>query len=151
MADDGTVTDICRACPDRANSAPGSQDWTDCKCNATLNATGPDGGPCEERSDVGDVKVGIRNQMSAGWLSIIFLMVVGAAFSFFLLLLEPPSLTMEEVDELWIEVDEYHNSVYLAIEEVVAEYRTPETDKTDPNPGEGPGIGGGKQNKTASR
>ena len=62
------------------------------------------------------------------------------------------SLTMEEVDELWIEVDEYHNAVYVAIEEVVAEYDTSGADKTDPNPGdEGPGIGGGKQNKTASR
>ena len=58
------------------------------------------------------------------------------------------SLTMEEIDELWIEVDEYHNAVYVAIAEVVAEYATKDDEDSD---SDGPGIGGGKQNKTAAR
>ena len=57
------------------------------------------------------------------------------------------SLTLEEVDELWSEVDVYHNAVYQAIAEVVAEYST-----KDEEPGsDGPGIGGAKSNKTAAR
>ena len=57
------------------------------------------------------------------------------------------SLTMEEVNDLWVEVDEYHNAVYVAIAQVVAEYATPDEEPDSDNPD----MGNDKQNKTAAR
>lgn len=56
------------------------------------------------------------------------------------------SLTLEEVAELWDEVDDYHNNVNASLYDVVSEYATPEEEPDSGNPG----PGNDQQNKAAS-